>query len=115
MHSIPSVKKRIRLKANNGKVNIVLKANTSLSAFAVASFPLHRSRHVLARLNMTSEDTRPWRIATRGHVLHSNPRQGQAMCVLARAPLKNRHKTSMEYYEMPRAEANQTPIDFNAS
>lgn len=115
MHSIPSVKKRIRLKANNGKVNIVLKANTSLSAFAVASF------HCVAQTCASSPqyDFRRHRAMENcdsgARTAFQSTARTSSVCVLARAPLKNRHKTTMEYYEMPRAGANQMPIDFNAS
>lgn len=82
MHSIRPVKKRIRLKANNGKVNIVLKANTSLSAFAVAFFPLHCSRHALARLSVTSEDTEAMENCDSGARIAFQPGQGRAVCAL---------------------------------
>lgn len=53
--------------------------------------PRLAAQHVLARLNRTSKDIRPWRIETWGHESHSNPHKDKP-CVSA--PLKNRQTTA---------------------
>lgn len=67
-----------------------------------------------ACLKSTSEDMRSWRIASRGHELHSYPHKDEP-CVSS-GLFENRQKGAVsERYETPKGWSNQTPIDFRAS
>lgn len=110
---------KVKLKAKNREVNnIVLKADTSLSAlllFRVCSSSVAlwlAAWHALACLNRTSKDTAPWRIESWGHELHSYPHKDKPS---VSAPLKTDKQSSIEMLWNVEGWGNQMPIDFNAS
>lgn len=110
---------KVKLKAKNREVNnIVLKADTSLSAlllFRVCSSTVAlwlAAWHALACLNRTSKDTAPWRIESWGHELHSYPHKDKPS---VSAPLKTDKESSIEMLWNAEGRGNQMPIDFNAS